>query len=94
MLRRFDVKDPDPDPDEKDAVYRAKPDQLLPIPTEGSSLPTFSVGKQVLARYPDTTTFYKAEVMAVKKDVYRLRFEGEEDDKEMDVDRRFVLDDK
>jgi len=51
------------------------------------------VGKQVLARYPDTTTFYRAEVMAVsKKDGYRLKFEGEEDDKEMDVDRRFVLD--
>lgn len=75
-------------------MYTAKPSQLIPIPVEGSSLPTFPVGKQVLARYPDTTTFYKAEVMAFKKGDYRLRFEGEEDDKEMDVDRRFVLDDK
>ena len=94
MHYRYDVKDPDPDPDEKDVVYRVKSDQLLLIPLEGSSLPNFSVGKQVLARYPDPTTFYKAEVMAVKKDVYRLRFEGEEDDKEMEVDRRFVLNDK
>lgn len=90
----FDVKDPDPDPEDKDAIYRVKQDQLLLIPVEGSPLPNFTVGKQVLARYPDTTTFYKAEVMAVKKEVYRLRFEGEEDDKEMDVDKRFVLDDK
>ena len=56
------------------------------------SLPSFAVGRQVLARYPDTTTFYRAEVMGAKKDVYRLKFEGEEDDKEMDVDRRYVLD--
>jgi hypothetical protein len=30
--------------------------------------------------------------MGARKDVYRLKFEGEEDDKEMEVDRRFVLD--
>jgi hypothetical protein len=33
-----------------------------------------------------------SEVMGARKDVYRLKFEGEEDDKEMEVDRRFVLD--
>ena len=91
--RYYDVKDLDPDAEDK-VVYKVKSDALLLIPVEGSSLPSFSVGKQVLARYPDTTTFYKAEVMAVKKDVYRLRFEGEEDDKEMEVDKRFVLNDK
>jgi SAGA-associated factor 29 len=58
----------------------------------GSSISPFTVGKQVLARYPDTTTFYRAEVMGVKKEAYRLKFEGEEDDKEMEVDRRYVLD--
>lgn len=46
----------------------------------------------MLARYPDTTTFYRAEVTGSRKDVYRLKFEGEEDDKEMEVDKRFVLD--
>jgi len=30
--------------------------------------------------------------MGSRKDVYRLKFEGEEDDKEMEVDRRYVLD--
>jgi SAGA-associated factor 29 len=30
--------------------------------------------------------------MGSKKDTYRLKFEGEEDDKEMETERRFVLD--
>jgi SAGA-associated factor 29 len=72
-------------------VYKTTAASLIPIPPIGSVLPSFAVGKQVLARYPDTTTFYKAEVMSLRKDVYRLKFEGEEDDKEMEVDRRFVL---
>ncbi|GMF69735.1 unnamed protein product [Aspergillus oryzae] len=77
---------------EEGAVYKTTAAFLIPIPQVGSTLPSFSVGKQVLARYPDTTTFYRAEVMGSRKDTYRLKFEGEEDDKEMEVDRRFVLD--
>lgn len=50
------------------------------------------MGRQVLARYPETTTFYKAEVMSSKKESYNLKFEGEEDDMERVVARRFVLD--
>ncbi|KLJ11784.1 SAGA-associated factor 29 [Blastomyces silverae] len=91
--KRYDVQDPEPSENgEEGAVYKTTAASLIPIPRIGASLPSFSVGKQVLARYPDTTTFYRAEVMGSKKDVYRLKFEGEEDDKEMDVDRRFVLD--
>ncbi|EDN04773.1 hypothetical protein HCAG_08435 [Histoplasma mississippiense (nom. inval.)] len=91
--KRYDVQDPEPSENgEEGAVYKTSAASLIPIPQVGASLPSFSVGKQVLARYPDTTTFYRAEVMGSKKDVYRLKFEGEEDDKEMDVDRRFVLD--
>ncbi|OJD14546.1 hypothetical protein AJ78_05127 [Emergomyces pasteurianus Ep9510] len=91
--KRYDVQDPEPNENgEEGAVYKTTAASLIPIPQVGASLPSFSVGKQVLARYPDTTTFYRAEVMGPKKDVYRLKFEGEEDDKEMDVDRRFVLD--
>jgi SAGA-associated factor 29 len=67
-------------------------------------------GKNVLALYPGTTTFYKAEVVAawrvsdgkVKKEedeadgnFVRLRFEGEDEaDREMNVERRYVLPDK
>lgn len=90
---RYDVQDPEPNENgEQGAVYKTTAASLIPIPQAGTSLPFFPPGKQVLARYPDTTTFYRAEVMGSKKDVYRLKFEGEEDDKEMDVARRFVLD--
>jgi len=54
-------------------------------------LPDYTVGKHVLARYPETTTFYRAEVTGVKKDVYRLKFEDDQN-QEMEVGRRFVLD--
>ncbi|KAL1956362.1 hypothetical protein VTO42DRAFT_7345 [Malbranchea cinnamomea] len=91
--KRYDVQDPEPTENgEVGAVYKTTAASLIPIPQVGAALPSFPPGKQVLARYPDTTTFYRAEVVSVKKDVYRLKFEGEEDDKEMEVDRRFVLD--
>ncbi|PYH99659.1 hypothetical protein BO71DRAFT_342381 [Aspergillus ellipticus CBS 707.79] len=93
LKKRYDVQDPEPNENgEQGAVYKTTAASLIPIPRIGTTLPSFSLGKQVLARYPDTTTFYRAEVMGSKKDVYRLKFEGEEDDKEMEVDRRFVLD--
>ncbi|KAJ6180970.1 hypothetical protein N7519_011431 [Penicillium mononematosum] len=91
--KRYDVQDPEPNENgEQGAVYRTTAASLIPIPQLSAHLSTYPVGKQVLARYPDTTTFYRAEVMGARKDVYRLKFEGEEDDKEMEVDRRFVLD--
>jgi SAGA-associated factor 29 len=86
------VQDPEPiENGDEGAVYKTTAASLIPIPPIGAALPSFPPGTQVLARYPDTTTFYRAEVVGSKKDVYRLRFEGEEDDKEMDVDRRYVL---
>lgn len=88
----YDVQDPEPDDAGRQDVHKATATDLIPIPKSGSHLPTFSVGKHVLARYPDTTTFYPAEVMSFRKDTYNLKFEGEEDDKEMEVDKRFVLD--
>ncbi|KAK1146501.1 hypothetical protein N8T08_002930 [Aspergillus melleus] len=91
--KRYDVQDPEPNENgEQGAVFKTTAVSLIPIPRVGTALPSFSMGKQVLARYPDTTTFYRAEVMGSRKDTYRLKFEGEEDDKEMEVDRRFVLD--
>jgi SAGA-associated factor 29 len=93
LCRWYDVQDPEPNENgEQGAVYKTTASSLIPIPQMSGSLPSFPMGKQVLARYPDTTTFYRAEVMGAKKDVYRLKFEGEEDDKEMEVDRRYVLD--
>ncbi|MGI4815520.1 MAG: SAGA-associated factor 29 family protein [Janthinobacterium lividum] len=64
---------------------------LIPIPSTTADLPEYPVGKAVLARYPETTTFYRAEVIAnLRKDACKLRFEDDQN-QEMEVARRFVL---
>jgi SAGA-associated factor 29 len=110
--RRYEIIDADPDPPTPSIPYRASVNHLVPIPPPSSNttLPDLHKGKNVLALYPGTTTFYKAEVVAawrvsdgkVKKEdeegdgnFVRLRFEGEDEaDREMNVERRYVLPDK
>lgn len=106
--RRYEIQDADPDPapgtGELPTPYRASVSHLVSIPSSNASLPDLHKGKHVLAQYPDTTTFYKAEVSTAwrvkdlateKGDLVRLRFEGEmEETKEMEVERRFVLIDR
>jgi SAGA-associated factor 29 len=74
--------------------YRASVNSLVPIPIAPTGLPEFKKGQHVYALYPGTTTFYKAEMAGMKtREMCRLRFEGEEErDKEMEVERRYVLD--
>ena len=84
----------DPEPDENGApgqIYLTSAAQLIPIPTPETPLSPYAVGKHVLARYPETTTFYDAEVKGGRKDICKLRFEDDQN-KEMEVARRFVLD--
>lgn len=96
--RSFEIRDSDPDL-EKPVPYRASVSHLAPIPPDNIHLPSLAPRRPVLALYPGTTTFYKAEVVAVKGEdrprsdrLVRLRFEGEEEaDREMDVERRYVL---
>ena len=96
----YEIKDLDPDM-LKPTPYRASVSHLVPIPSDNAALPSLTPRKQVLALYPGTTTFYKAEVVAAKSDgkplqegSVRLRFEGEDEaDREMDVERRYVLTD-
>jgi len=52
----YDVQDPEPDEAGRQDLHKATATDLIPIPKTGSHLPTFGVGKHVLARYPDTTT--------------------------------------
>lgn len=114
--RRYEIIDADPDPPTPSVPYRASVNHLIPIPPPSSNttLPDLSKGKNVLALYPGTTTFYKAEVVAVWKqsdgkvkkedggkegdgvdNLVRLRFEGEDEaDREMSVERRYVLPDR
>jgi len=97
--RRYEIRDVDPDA-EISLPYRASLQEMTPIPAVGMPLASLAPGKNVLAKYPETTTFYKAEVVLPKKDgplptpdgYVRLRFEGEEElDREMEVERRYVL---
>ncbi|KAI4240851.1 MAG: hypothetical protein LQ352_007550 [Teloschistes flavicans] len=90
--KRYEVQDPEPDDNGLPGqIYRAAAAALIAIPSADTILPDYPVGKQVLARYPETTTFYRALVTNVKKDVYRLKFE-DDNENEMEVARRFVLD--
>lgn len=93
---RYEVQDPEPDENNNPGQsYKAsiKDLILIPISADSSSLPPYPPGSQVLARYPETTTFYKAEVTTTKRDgKCRLKFEGEEvEGKETEVDRKLVL---
>jgi len=94
----YDVQDPDPDPSGKQNVHKATAKDLYPIPppskgNDDTKGVVFEKGTTVYARYPDTDTFYRAKVVrGLKGGEYTLRFEGEEDDKEQGVERRFVLD--
>lgn len=64
---RYEVQDPEPDElGGHGKIYKTTAKDLIPIPKESAGLPAFPVGKHVLARYPETTTFYKAEVMGTK----------------------------
>lgn len=65
---------------------------LIAIPAADAALPDYPEGKHVLAKYPDTTTFYRAVVMGkTEQGLCRLKFEDDQN-QEMAMDRRFVLD--
>lgn len=83
----------DPEPDENGApgqIYKTSASALIAIPAADAIPADYVVGKHVLARYPETTTFYRAEVMGVKRDAYRLKFEDDQN-QENEVAKRFVL---
>lgn len=90
--RRYEVQDVDSD---DSPLERVTLQNLIPVPDAKESLPEIAKGTQVVAVYPDTTTFYKAELVGLKKDglKYRLKFEGEDEmNKEQEVVRHLVLD--
>nr|3MP1_A Chain A, Maltose-binding periplasmic protein,LINKER,SAGA-associated factor 29 [synthetic construct]3MP6_A Chain A, Maltose-binding periplasmic protein,LINKER,SAGA-associated factor 29 [synthetic construct]3MP8_A Chain A, Maltose-binding periplasmic protein,LINKER,SAGA-associated factor 29 [synthetic construct] len=90
---RFEVRDPEPDElGNSGKVYKCNRKELLLIPP-GFPTKNYPPGTKVLARYPETTTFYPAIVIGTKRDgTCRLRFDGEEEvDKETEVTRRLVL---
>ncbi|CAR30892.1 hypothetical protein ZYGR_0P01950 [Zygosaccharomyces rouxii] len=95
---RFEVRDPEPDElGNPGKTFKCNWRDIIFIPPEGtdpkSQTPNYPPGTKVLARYPETTTFYPAVVIGSKRDgTCRLRFDGEEEvDKETEVLRRLVL---
>jgi SAGA-associated factor 29 len=101
--RRYEIRDADAEAVDAQP-YRASLQQMTPIPPSSTVLPDLKAKMNVLALYPGTTTFYKAEVVVGKRkegvDVaigppnghVRLRFEGEDEaEPDKDVERRYVL---
>jgi SAGA-associated factor 29 len=93
---KFEVRDPEPDENNNPGkTFKATWKDIIQIPTEEEvmELQSYPYGTRVLARYPETTTFYPAEVIGTKRDGRcRLKFEGEEEEgKETEVERRLVV---
>ncbi|CCF60004.1 hypothetical protein KAFR_0I02250 [Kazachstania africana CBS 2517] len=96
---RLEVRDPEPDElGNTGKVFKCTWKDIIAIPnvnvkyTKGKIV-NYPAGSKVLARYPETTTFYPAVVIGSKRDgTCRLRFDGEEEvDKETEVTRKLVL---
>ncbi|KAI0479986.1 SGF29 tudor-like domain-containing protein [Xylaria cf. heliscus] len=93
--RRYRVLDADFDENQNhhQKDFRTSASSMILIPKEGTVLPPLEEGKVVLALYPNTTTFYKAEVMGMDgSEKVNLKFEGEESSNTMQaVTRRHVV---
>lgn len=94
LCHRYEILDTEPEPDT--VPETVSPLSLVAIPPPGTAVHEIVKNQQVFALYPETSTFYRAEVVSIKgtkKDHCRLRFEGEEEKgKEQEVERRYVLD--
>lgn len=95
---RFEIQDPEPDElHPQGQIFRASYKEVILVPlhlvsSSISKLKEYKSGTRVLAKYPETTTFYPAEVMESRNGRCMLCFEGEEEiGKLTPVDRVFVL---
>ncbi|KAI9900919.1 hypothetical protein N3K66_005181 [Trichothecium roseum] len=93
--RRYKVIDVEPDDQSKQKEYRTSASSMIPITPESqaASLPEWEPKMVVLALYPNTTTFYKAEVHSADDGGrVNLKFEGENDSSTLQqVERRYVI---
>lgn len=93
--RRYKVLDIEPDDQSKQKEYRSSASSMIFITPESqaSTLADWESGQTVLALYPNTTTFYKAEVDSMDKEgKVNLKFEGENDSNTLQqVERRYVI---
>ncbi|ATY65502.1 SAGA complex subunit Sgf29 [Cordyceps militaris CM01] len=93
--RRYKVLDIEPDDHSKQKEYRSSASNMIAITPESqaSTLEDWKKSQVVLALYPNTTTFYKAEVHSMDgAGKVNLKFEGENDSTTLQqVERRFVI---
>jgi SAGA-associated factor 29 len=95
---KYEVQDAEPQEDgQPGQVYVAMSKLLVPLPDQGalpgspahlSSYPIFPVNSTVLALYPDTSCFYRAEVIEAPTDIssasskydptYKVRFDDDD----------------
>jgi len=95
--RRYDVQDPFPeDTTRPGEIHRSSASSMVAIPPVGAPLHDYEVGKRVLALYPKSSTFYRAEVKAMLEGGTKVQLLFEEEAIELMkiVERRFVLDHK
>ncbi|KAG6816806.1 hypothetical protein H0H87_002775 [Tephrocybe sp. NHM501043] len=76
---RYEVQDAEPQEDGSGILYNTTLRAIIPLPdptaSQGSpahisSYQTFSAGATVMALYPDTSCFYRAEVIAAPKEIH------------------------
>ena len=93
--RRYKVLDIEPEDQSKQKEYRTSASSMIPITSESlaDTLADWEPKTTVLALYPNTTTFYKAEVHSMDDEgKVNLKFEGENDSSTLQqVERRFVI---
>eukprot|EP01097_Dermamoeba_algensis_P010786 TRINITY_DN8084_c0_g1_i1.p1 TRINITY_DN8084_c0_g1~~TRINITY_DN8084_c0_g1_i1.p1 ORF type:complete len:314 (+),score=74.15 TRINITY_DN8084_c0_g1_i1:94-1035(+) len=85
---KYEVEDEDPgdefDPNPSREHYQLPRKCLIPLPLQVGAEYEFARGSQVLAMYPETTTFYSATVVATpserKKKDYQLNFVEDTDE--------------
>ena len=93
--RRYKVLDIEPEDQSKQKEYRTSASSMIPITPESqvAGLKEWEAGQVVLALYPNTTTFYMAEVHGQDGNGrVNLKFEGEDNSTTLQqVERRFVI---
>ncbi|KXN88167.1 SAGA-associated factor 29 [Leucoagaricus sp. SymC.cos] len=105
---KYEVQDAEPQEDGQPGVtYTTTIKSIIPLPDPNavSSYPDFPAGSTVMALYPDTSCFYRAEVIATPKDMqpsgraqptakymptYKLKFE-DDDNQEHTVSAQWVV---
>jgi hypothetical protein len=91
--RRYEVQVVDRgNTEELGYFYTASAEELVTIPDVEAELRDLAVGAVGIARYPDTSFFYKAEVLASSGTKVECRVFKDGRFQKVNVDRRFVLD--